>query len=132
MIPSTFFSRSSSTFIGPGGRRIPVTRPRVRAANGSRELRLASYDLFSSAGIFGQLAIEKMLAGLSSRRYRDGLEPVGSGIAARLAWQLGSAGGCAHYVPKSGRVPHCRPSWIRPARTPDAVSPRRLVHASRS
>ena len=66
-----------------GGRRIPVTRPRVRAADGSGELRLASYDLFSSAGILGQLAMEKMLAGLSSRRYRDGLEPVGSGIAAQ-------------------------------------------------
>ena len=66
-----------------GGRRIPVTRPRVRAADGSGELRLASYDLFSSAGILGQLAMEKMLAGLSSRRYRDGLEPVGSGIVAQ-------------------------------------------------
>ena len=31
-----------------GGRRIPVTRPRVRAADGSGELHLASYDLFSS------------------------------------------------------------------------------------
>jgi hypothetical protein len=60
-----------------------VTRPRVRAADGSGELRLASYDLFSSAGLLGQLAMEKMLAGLSSRRYRDGLEPVGSGIVAQ-------------------------------------------------
>ena len=66
-----------------GGRRVPVTRPRVRAADGSGELRLASYDLFSSADILGQLAMEKMLAGLSSRRYRDGLEPVGSGIVAQ-------------------------------------------------
>ena len=31
-----------------GGRRLPVTRPRVRAADGSGELHLASYDLFSS------------------------------------------------------------------------------------
>jgi putative transposase len=68
-----------------GGRRVRVTRPRVRAADGSGELRLASYDLFSSADMLGQLAMEKMLAGLSSRRYRDGLEPVGSGIAARAA-----------------------------------------------
>src|SRR5512133_3829301 len=66
-----------------GGLRVPVTRPRVRAADGSGELRLVSYGLFSSADILGQLAMEKMLAGLSSRRYRDGLEPVGSGIVAR-------------------------------------------------
>ena len=32
-----------------GGRRVPVTRPRVRAADGSGELRLPSYDLFSSS-----------------------------------------------------------------------------------
>src|SRR5690349_20136626 len=31
-----------------GGRRVPVTRPRVRAADGSGELRLPRYDLFSS------------------------------------------------------------------------------------
>jgi len=51
-----------------GGRRVPVTRPRVRAANGSGELHLSSYDLFSSAKVLGRLAMEKMLAGLSSRR----------------------------------------------------------------
>ena len=31
-----------------GGRRLAVTRPRVRAADGSGELHLPSYDLFSS------------------------------------------------------------------------------------
>ncbi|HEY6278572.1 MAG TPA: IS256 family transposase [Streptosporangiaceae bacterium] len=60
-----------------GGRRLPVTRPRVRAADGSGELHLPSYGLFSSTEILGQLALEKMLAGLSSRRYVRGLEPAG-------------------------------------------------------
>jgi transposase-like protein len=60
-----------------GGRRIPVTRPRVRAAGGSGELHLPSYDLFSSTEVLGQMAMEKMLAGLSSRRYTAGLEPAG-------------------------------------------------------
>jgi putative transposase len=63
-----------------GGRRVPVTRPRVRAADGSGELRLPSYDLFSSTEILGQLALEKMLAGLSSRRYTAGLEPAGQAV----------------------------------------------------
>ena len=49
-----------------GGRRVAVTRPRVRAADGSGELRLPSYDLFSSTEILGQMALQKMLAGLSS------------------------------------------------------------------
>jgi hypothetical protein len=60
-----------------GGRRIPVTRPRVRAADGSGELRLPSYDLFTSTEVLGKMALERMLAGLSSRRYRVGLEPAG-------------------------------------------------------
>jgi hypothetical protein len=61
-----------------GGRRIPVTRPRVRAADGSGELHLASYDLFSSTEVLGRLAMERMLAGLSSRRYERGLSRPGS------------------------------------------------------
>ena len=63
-----------------GGRRLAVTRPRVRAADGSGELHLPSYDLFSSTEILGQLALEKMLAGLSSRRYVRGLEPAGQAV----------------------------------------------------
>jgi putative transposase len=63
-----------------GGRRLPVTRPRVRAADGSGELHLPSYDLFSSTEVLGQLALEKMLAGLSSRRYGRGLEPAGTAV----------------------------------------------------
>jgi putative transposase len=64
-----------------GGRRIPVTRPRVRAADGSGELHLPSYDLFSSTEVLGRMALEKMIAGLSSRRYSVGLEPVGEAAA---------------------------------------------------
>ena len=60
-----------------GGRRVPVVRPRVRAADGSGELPVPAYDLFSSTELLGRLAMEKMLAGLSTRRYPAGLEPVG-------------------------------------------------------
>ena len=63
-----------------GGRRVAVTRPRVRAADGSSELHLPSYDLFSSTEMLGQMAMEKMLAGLSSRRYDAGLEPAGQAV----------------------------------------------------
>ena len=60
-----------------GGRRVPVTRPRVRAADGAGELPIPSYELFASTEILGKMAMEKMLAGLSTRRYAVGLEPVG-------------------------------------------------------
>ena len=64
-----------------GGRRVPVSRPRVRAAAGAGELPIASYELFSSTEILGKMAMEKMLAGLSTRRYAVGLEPVGEQVA---------------------------------------------------
>jgi putative transposase len=63
-----------------GGRRVPVTRPRLRAFDGAGELHLPSYDLFSSTEVLGRLAMEKMLAGLSSRRYSAGLEPAGQAV----------------------------------------------------
>ena len=66
-----------------GGRRVPVTRPRVRAADGTGELPIPSYELFTSTEILGKMAMEKMLAGLSTRRYPVGLEPVGAQITGK-------------------------------------------------
>src|SRR5512132_4548420 len=63
-----------------GGRRVAVQRPRVRAADGSGELPVAAYELFSSTELLGRLALERMLGGLSTRRYGLGLEPVGAGV----------------------------------------------------
>jgi transposase-like protein len=63
-----------------GGRRVPITRPRARAVDGSGELSIPSYELFSSTQVLGKLAMEKMLAGLSTRRYPAGLEPVGQQV----------------------------------------------------
>jgi putative transposase len=63
-----------------GGRRVLVTRPRVRATDRAGELPIPSYELFSSTEILGKMAMEKMLAGLSARRYPVGLEPVGEQV----------------------------------------------------
>jgi transposase-like protein len=52
----------------------------VRAADGSGELHLPSYDLFSGTEVLGKMALERMLAGLSSRRYARGLEPAGTAV----------------------------------------------------
>ena len=47
---------------------------------------MASYELFSQTEVLGRMAMERMLAGLSRRRYRTGLEPVGQKVerAARV------------------------------------------------
>ena len=65
-----------------GGRRVPVRRPRVRTADGSAEVAVPTYELFSSTEVLGRLAMEKMLAKLSTRRYGAGLEPVGETVEA--------------------------------------------------
>ena len=58
----------------------PVQRPRVRPADGGDEVPVPAYELFSSTEILGKMAMERMLAGLSTRRYGVGLEPVGEAI----------------------------------------------------
>ena len=63
-----------------GGRRLPVARPRVRAADGSGELSVPSYELFSQTEVLGRMAMQRMLAGLSTRNYPVGLEPVGQRV----------------------------------------------------
>ena len=68
-----------------GGRRLAVRRPRVRAADGSGEVVVSSYELFAGTEVLGRMAMERMLAGLSTRRYRHGLEPVGETVAAEAA-----------------------------------------------
>jgi transposase-like protein len=64
-----------------GGRRIPVDRPRIRAVDGSGELPVPAYELFSDTEVLGRMALDRMLAGLSTRRYPVALEPVGARTA---------------------------------------------------
>jgi putative transposase len=63
-----------------GGRRVPVERPRMRAVDGSGELAVPSYELFTSTEVLGQLAMTKILGGISTRGYPVGLEPVGEQV----------------------------------------------------
>jgi hypothetical protein len=66
-----------------GGRRVPVRRPRVRSADKAVELAVPAYEHFASTEVLSRLALEKMLAKLSTRRYTLGLEPVGEKVEAR-------------------------------------------------
>jgi putative transposase len=54
---------------------VGVQYPRVRAADGSGELPVGADELFSQTEVLGRLALERMLGGLSTRRYPVGLEP---------------------------------------------------------
>lgn len=59
-----------------GGQLVKTDRPRARFAEG-REVELPTWDVFSSRDLLGEIALGRMLAGLSTRRYRAGAEPVG-------------------------------------------------------
>jgi putative transposase len=63
-----------------GGRRVRVRRPRVRTADGTREVAVPTYQAFAATDLLDQLAVERMLAKLSTRRYQAGLEPVGTRV----------------------------------------------------
>ena len=63
-----------------GGRRVRVQRPRVRTADGTREVAVPTYQAFAATDLLDQLAVERMLAKLSTRRYQAGLEPVGTQV----------------------------------------------------
>src|SRR3954452_4137056 len=63
-----------------GGRRVPVSRPRARSADGEHEVELASYAHFAARDRLSDVMLERMLAGVSTRRYARLGEPVGSEI----------------------------------------------------
>lgn len=64
-----------------GGRTVPVSRPRAVGTAGG-EVRLDTYALFSSRDLLTQLTVERMLAGVATRRHVAVAEPVGEGIEA--------------------------------------------------
>ena len=66
-----------------GGRRVAVERPRIRSVDGSSELSLATYRHFADRDPLTRVVFERMLAGVSTRRYRRIQEPVGRGVEQR-------------------------------------------------
>ncbi len=63
-----------------GGRRVQVERPRVRSADGGSEVRLKTYEYFADRDPLSRSVLERMLAGVSARRYRRTQEPVGAEV----------------------------------------------------
>src|SRR3954463_14957826 len=63
-----------------GGRRVPVERPRARAVDGSGEGEVQTDRHFAQRDALTDVVLERMLAGVSTRRYARTGEPVGDGI----------------------------------------------------
>jgi putative transposase len=63
-----------------GGRRVGVTRPRMRSKDGEAEVAVRTYEHFASRDQLSRVVLERMLAGVSTRRYRRLQEPVGEQV----------------------------------------------------
>jgi putative transposase len=62
-----------------GGRRVPVSRPRARTLDG-REVPLSSYTHFAADDLLTEVVMERMLAGVATRRHARIAEPVGAQV----------------------------------------------------
>ena len=65
-----------------GGRRVPVKRPRMRTADGTSELSVAAYEYFADRDPLTRAVMDRMLAGVSTRKYARVGEPVGADVEA--------------------------------------------------
>ena len=63
-----------------GGRRVPVRRPRMRTADEEHELPVATYEYFADRDPLTRAVMDRMLAGVSTRKYAQVGEPVGAGV----------------------------------------------------
>jgi transposase-like protein len=63
-----------------GGRRVPVNRPRIRTADDQREVPVASYEYFADRDPLTRAVMDRMLAGVSTRKYQVVGEPVGEDV----------------------------------------------------
>jgi putative transposase len=63
-----------------GGRRVKVTRPRVRTVNDEHELPVATYEYFADRDPLTRAVMDRMLAGVSARKFEHVGEPVGAEV----------------------------------------------------
>jgi putative transposase len=63
-----------------GGRRVPVDRPRARSIDG-HEVPLQAYAHFAAEDLLSQVVMERMLAGVATRRHARTAEPVGEQVS---------------------------------------------------
>jgi putative transposase len=63
-----------------GGRRVEVSRPRMRTADDRHELPVQSYEYFADRDPLTRAVMDRMLAGVSTRKYKVVGEPVGDEV----------------------------------------------------
>ena len=82
---------TTATSVVLGGRRVPIRRPRVAATDGSPEPMLASFAAAASSDLLTSVAVERMVAGISTRKYRRANEPMGHHVTEAASGESKSA-----------------------------------------
>jgi len=70
------------TSVTLGARRTPISRPRVRSADDREEVALETFGHFAARDPLSDAVLERMLAGVSTRRFARASEPVGQAVEA--------------------------------------------------
>jgi transposase-like protein len=65
-----------------GARRVQVSRPRMRSADNERELPVNAYEYFADRDPLTRAVMDRMLAGVSTRKFAGVGEPIGTGVEA--------------------------------------------------
>jgi putative transposase len=68
-----------------GGRRVEVSRPRMRTVDVEHELPVQSYEYFADRDPLTRAVMDRVLAGVSSRKFAQVGEPVGEEVEQRAS-----------------------------------------------
>lgn len=79
-----FVRNGTLTSVVLGGRRAPIGRPRAAATDGSAEPVLPSLAAAVSSDLLTGVAVERILAGISTRKYARANERMGSQVVAAV------------------------------------------------
>ena len=69
---------TTETSVVMGGQRLPIRRPRVRAADGSGEVPLESFGVFAQGDLLNATVMQRMLAGVATRSFERVADPIGA------------------------------------------------------
>ena len=109
-----------------GGRRVAVRRPRMRRADDEHELPVETYEYFADRDPLTRAVMDRMLAGVSTRKFARVGEPVGSDRPA-----ISTDPASQRSIPKIARATSLRPEPRRPVR-PTIWRSRTSTRASRT
>ncbi|MCP4304278.1 MAG: hypothetical protein GY788_05230 [bacterium] len=76
---------TAPTSVVMGGQKLPIRRPRVRSVEGDEEVPLETFGVFSQGDLLNRVVVERMLAGVVTRRFERVADPIGTQARTRAS-----------------------------------------------